>query len=200
VGYGRIVVDGVELACGALGAWVSPEWLPMPHGDVGGALLDRLGSVQEATPEAGGSPSASFPDQVKALYLSEGLWALDQVCRRMGAPLAERDAEWLTELVMRPEFGPLRPVVALTLWTSNVPLREVPAGSIEHLIALARTCDEQCLGWAVGTGSGAGLLPGTTISLDGFVALPEFRTLVWLVSWPTTTGVEYKAVASRTDS
>lgn len=197
MGYGRTVAGEVEMACVALAASPLPEWLPMPPGDIGAALLAQLSSVQEATPEVGGSPSASLSDQVKGLYLSEGLWALDQVCRSMGAPLAERDAEWLTEVVTRPEFEPLRPVVALMLWTSNVPLREVETDSVEQLIALAQGCHQECLGWAVRVGAAATQLPGTAISLDGFVSLPEQDTLVWLVSWPTSSGVEYKALASR---
>ena len=191
------VSNRVEAACRELAAAPSPSWLVLPAVDVGAAIATAFERVRTATPEAGGSSTTSLADHIRALYLSEGLWALDAVSRRLGTSVADSDPTWLADLVMRPEFAPLRPDLALSLVAAEAPLEVISASSIEQLMEIATTCREQMLGWWVKHDRTPQILPGSSVSLDGFVTLPDAETLVWLVSWDDGFDVRYKALAAR---
>lgn len=188
------------LACLYLNATTTPNWLPLPlPEDLPGAISRQLELVRSGLPEVTGSPAAQV-SEIRALYLSEGLWSLEQVCQRLGGSIYSAKPEWLAGVVYSQAYEPLRGLLALSLLTTELSVLRIRANSVSEFQGLV--VEDQAgvvTWWDKSFAVPDDVIPGTSIHLDGHLVLEHSATLVWLVSVETGAGTEYKSLARRAE-
>jgi hypothetical protein len=189
-GYGAGV--SIDLACRYLDATTNPDWLPLPpRPELAEAIHHNLELRREDITEVIGA-AAPLASQVRSLYLAEGLWGLEQVCRRLGTSIDSAEPEWLVEAVFSPAYKPLRGLLALSLLAVEVDVTVVQAESVQDFQNLVIRDRAGTVTWWGKDNEVPDTIPGTSTRLDGCIAIGHPPTLVWLVS----DSVGYKALAS----